>query len=177
MLEWFVSELKAFVETRMDVPHLNTPEVRHAWIAAVRDRILSAWTDDVLDRFMAGEDRLAIARPDVHLPDNAAGRIVLTPEARLRLAIGRKLQFADAGDETVTFLVADHRWTCAAELVPALARLNHLRGQSIAELCAAVREAVVPELKLFLGVLAMSAVLSVEPVPRAPAGTASDFPA
>jgi ribosomal protein L16 Arg81 hydroxylase len=163
MLEWFVTQLKALGEARMDVPHLKSPAEQSAWIAAMRENIVKLWSDDVVDRFMVFQDTLAVARPDVRLPINAARHIVLTPETRLRLASGRRLYFADAPGSEVSFIVQDKLWTCAAHLVPALARLSHLHGESIAELCAAVPSSAAHELKLLLSALAMRGVVSVEP--------------
>jgi ribosomal protein L16 Arg81 hydroxylase len=165
MLEWVVNELKAVVDARMDVPHLKSPEEQRLWIERIREKILTAWNDDVIERFVAFQDRLAVARPDVHLPGAAARHISLTPETRLRLASGRRLHFKNVPGHIVSFLVQDKEWSCAEALVPALARLNHLRGQSIAELCAAVPSSVAPELKLFLSALAMGGAISVEPAP------------
>jgi ribosomal protein L16 Arg81 hydroxylase len=163
MLEWFVNQLKAIVEARMDVPHLKSSQEQHAWIAMMRDRIVDAWSDDVVARFMEFQDTLPLARPNVHLPGTAARHIVLAPETRLRLASGRRLSFDDTRGDDVSFLVQGKRWACAASLVPALARLNYLRGESIADLCAEVPSAAAPELKLLLSALAMRGVVSVEP--------------
>ena len=129
----------------------------------MRDRILDAWRDDAVDRFMEFQDTLPLARPNLHLPGAADRHIVLTPNTRLRLASGRRLSFEDNCGNDVSFLAQDKLWTCAASLVPALARLNYRRGESIADLCAAVPVSAAPELKLFLSALAMRGVVSVEP--------------
>jgi ribosomal protein L16 Arg81 hydroxylase len=163
MLEWFVTQLKADVDARMDVPHLKSPQEQTSWIAAMREKIVNFWSDDVIDRFMAFQDTLAVARPDVHLPSSAASQIVLTPETRLRLANGRRLYLTDVPGHEVSFIVQDKRWTCDANLAPALVLLNHLRGESIADLCAAVPSAAAPALKVLLSALAMRGVVSVEP--------------
>lgn len=164
MLDWFGGQLKSVVEARMDVPHLKGAEEQHAWIGRMREEILSAWSDDVIERFLAHQDTLPVARPDVHLPGAAARHIVLKPETHLRLVTGRRLQFADAHDSSVSFLAQDQRWTCPANFVSALKRLNNLRGVSIAELCAAVPSAAEGELKVLLSALAMRGVISVEPL-------------
>jgi ribosomal protein L16 Arg81 hydroxylase len=165
MLAWFVNGLKAQIETRMDVPHLKGPAERRAWLAAMRDRIIADWNDDVLDRFMSTWDSKAIARSDVHLPDTAARDIQLGPDTRLRLASGRRLTFTSARrhDVNVSFLVNDKPWTCPVGFVPALGRLNHLFGESVRDLSAAVQASMVPALKLFLTALAMGGAISVEP--------------
>ena len=165
MLAWFVNRLKATTETRMDVPHLKGPAEQRAWIAAMRERIVADWNDGVLDRFMSVWDSNAIARPDVHLPDTAAREIQLTPDTRLRLASGRRLTFTTAQrhDVNVSFRVNDKPWTCPAGFVPALGRLNHLYGESVRDLCAAVQAALVPALPLFLTALAIGGAICVEP--------------
>jgi ribosomal protein L16 Arg81 hydroxylase len=165
MLAWFINGLKGHVDTRMDVPHLKGPAEQRAWLAAMRDRIVSGWSDDVLDRFMSVWDAKAIARPDVHLPDTAARDLHLGPDTRLRLASGRRLSFSSAQrhDVNVSFLVNDKPWTCPVGFVPALSRLNHLYGESVGDLSAAVQAPIVPALTLFLTALAMGGALCVEP--------------
>jgi hypothetical protein len=50
MLEWLVSQLKATVETRMDVPHLRTAPEQIAWIHALREHLLAAFDEHVVER-------------------------------------------------------------------------------------------------------------------------------
>lgn len=163
MVEWLLTELKGEVGARMDVPHLKTAEEQSAWLGSMRERIMNIWTDDAIGRFMAVHDASAVARPDVHLPESAARHLALTPESRLRLASGRRLSLAGDSDHEMRFTVQNKTWTCDADLVPALSRLNHLRSESIADLSAAVPPAAVPRLRLFLEALAMSGIVSVEP--------------
>jgi hypothetical protein len=165
MLAWLVHRLKATTETRMDVPHLKTPTEQRVWIDAMRARVLAEWNDDVLERFMRFWDEKAIARPNVHLPDTAARDMQLASDTRLRLASGRRLTFirAQGNGGNVSFLVNDKPWTCPAGFLPALERLNHLYGESVGNLSAAVQTAMVPALKLFLTALAMGGAISVEP--------------
>lgn len=165
MLAWFINGLKAHVETRMDVPHLKAPAEQRAWLATMRDRIIAGWSDDVLDRFMSRWDGKAIARPDVRLPDTAARDLHLRSDTRLRLASGRRLSFTSAQrhDVNVSFLVNDKPWTCPVDFVPALSRLNHLYGESVRDLSAAVHAPIVPALKLFLTALAMGGAICIEP--------------
>jgi ribosomal protein L16 Arg81 hydroxylase len=165
LLDWMTGQSPAPEETRMDVPHLKSRDEQRRWITDLREKISDAWNDDVIDRFMAYWDTLAVARPDIHLPGTADRHIVLAPDTRLRLASGRRLHFAETDGHEVSFLAQDKRWTCAKRLVPALSQLNHLQGRSVDELCAAV-PAAGPELMVFLSALALSGVVSVEPPER-----------
>lgn len=168
LLAWFVNELKANVEARMDIPHLKTAEEQNAWVDALRSHFVNAWDDTIVDRFMAFWDSKVVARPDVHLPETAAPDVALTPDTRLRLARGRRLSFrAPDAEGTVRFLVDDKPWTCAATLVPALRCLGHIRTCSIREMRAAIPAAAGPGLTLLLTAMVLGGVVSVQPAPAA----------
>ena len=143
--------------------YLKSRREQSAWMAAMREQIASFWSDDVIDRFMAARDAQPVARPDVHLPMSAARHAVLT----LRRASGRALRaaavLADAPANEADARRSGQSVTCHADPSPALTQLNHLRGESIARLCAAVPPSAASQLLRLLGALVMRGVVSVEP--------------
>jgi hypothetical protein len=134
MLHWLANRMKTSEAARMDLPVLASNEDRRAWLEAVHRDLTAAWTNDVLDRYLADLDGSANLRPSLCLPEVAAPP---TPSidrtTALQLALPRGLRF-QMMNGTAQFSAAGIEWQTTGDLVPALNRFNDGLPHTAAEL-------------------------------------------
>jgi hypothetical protein len=164
LLRWVFTELKRYVDVRTDLPHLRDVESQAAYVSQLRSHVVTALTDDVVERFMRMADASIPVRPLLFLPELGPQRpTAIDGNSRLRLTNASRLRFELAKDHTVTFQVNDCDWSCDAALTPALRILRRTRPTTLGELMAAVEPAWRIPVKTFVLMMAVRNVVWAEP--------------
>ena len=170
LFEWLVAQLKRHPEVRMNVPVLSSEADRATYSARLRELLLQEWDGDLLARFMADwESRIPV--PQVFgLPDAPKEcRQPIEDATRVRLAADHELSFLNGPGGTKLFYANGARWTCAAEMAGALARLSDRESVTVAQLCAELpQHALRPQLLAFLAALQMGGAIWAEPASGVP---------
>ncbi|HEX8290288.1 MAG TPA: cupin domain-containing protein [Pyrinomonadaceae bacterium] len=145
LLRWVSERVRASEPFRQDLPRLASAAERAAHAARLREELLAAWDDGVIESFFEDLDARAEPRPRVALP------WVATPDAAppdapavVRLLSPRPLKLGAAGG-VVEFDSLGHRWRFAEDALPVLRALDDRRACTVAELCEAARGRVAPE--------------------------------
>ena len=163
LLRWLSEALRASDRFRQDLPRLATPAERAAHNARLREELLAAWDDNLLERFYEDLDARAEPRARVALP------WVATPNAAppegptvVRLLAPRHLKLEPSGG-VVEFDSVGQHWRFAEGALPVLRALNERRACTVAELCEAARGRVAPEtVRLFLSELAHKGLIAFD---------------
>lgn len=154
-LRWFSERVRASETFRRDLPRLASPAERAEHAAHLREELLAAWDESLIERFYEDLDARAEPRARVGLP------WVATPDAAppeastvVRLLAPRPFRLEAAGG-TVEFDSMGHRWRFAEDALPVLRALAERRACTVAELCEVARDRVAPEtVRAFLAELA-----------------------
>jgi hypothetical protein len=163
LLRWVSERVRASELFRRDLPRLTPTAARAAHVARLREELLAAWDDSILESFYADLDARAESRPRVALP------WVATPDAAppegstvVRLLSPRPLKLEAAGG-VVEFDSMGQRWRFAEGALPVLRALDARRACTVAELCEAARESVAPEtVRVFLKELAHQGLVAFD---------------
>lgn len=145
LLRWLSEALRASETFRRDLPRLASAGARAAHNARLREELLAAWNDSVLESFYADLDARAESRASVALPWVATpGAAPPEDSAVVRLLAPRPFKLEAAGG-VVEFDAVGQRWRFAEDALPVLRALNDRRACTVAELCEAARGRVQPE--------------------------------
>jgi hypothetical protein len=145
LLHWLSAALRASETFRRDLPRLASAGERAAHNAHLREELLAAWDDSLLESFYEDHDARAEPRARVALPWVATPGAA-SPEgtAVVRLLAPRPFKL-EAANGVVEFDAMGQRWRFAADALPVLRVLNDRRACTVAELCEAARGRVKPE--------------------------------
>jgi ribosomal protein L16 Arg81 hydroxylase len=132
LLTWFMHQMKASQAARLELPLLATRDAQRDWLQALWRDLSAAWSDDLLDRYLAESDARARPRPVLRLPDVGVD-MGCGADTPLELALPRALRFESANG-VAHFKAGGSDWQTATELVPALARFNDGLPHTIAEI-------------------------------------------
>lgn len=155
LLRWLSERVRASELFRRDLPRLASAGERAAHNARLREELLKAWDDSLLERFYQDLDARAEPRARVCFP------WVATPDAApphdatvVRLLAPRPFKLEAAGG-VVEFDAMGQHWRFAEGALPVLLALAERRACTVAELCKAARGRVAPEtVRTFLAELA-----------------------
>jgi hypothetical protein len=145
LLRWFAERVRASETFRRDLPRLAPPAERAAHNARLREELLAAWDDSLIENFYEELDARAEPRARVTLPWGAMPDAA-PPESPtvVRLLAPRPFRLEAAGGR-IEFDAMGQRWRFAADALPVLRALNDRRACTVAELCEAARGRVAPE--------------------------------
>ena len=167
LLQWLGGHLRASETFRQDLPRFASPAERAAHAARLKEVLLDAWDETLLERYFSELDALAEPRAQLSLPWSAAmaGQGVVIPpdqNALVRLLAPRPLNLKLAAG-VVEFSCHKKRWRFAADALPILRRLADGRECSVAELCEAAQEEHLDEgtVRVFLGELLRHGLIAV----------------
>ncbi|HEX8747659.1 MAG TPA: cupin domain-containing protein, partial [Pyrinomonadaceae bacterium] len=142
LARWFVQSLQEREVFRQDLPRLASHEERLAHCDRLRLELLSAWSDDLLERFLDEYDAAASARPYLSLPWSATTAALPDDrEARVRFLAPRPLKLK-AENGVVEFSCLNKRWRFIEDAALVLRPLMERRTARVRELC----EAALPRL-------------------------------
>ncbi|MBV9924304.1 MAG: cupin-like domain-containing protein [Acidobacteria bacterium] len=141
LLRWLSDAVRASEAFRQDLPHLASPAERAAHNARLREELLAAWDDTLVERFYQDLDARAeprarvalpwVATPDAAPPEGATVVRLLAPRPFKLEAVNGVVEFASMGQH----------WRFAEGALPVLRALNERRACTVAELCEAARVA------------------------------------
>ncbi|MFL6337329.1 MAG: cupin domain-containing protein [Pyrinomonadaceae bacterium] len=145
LLRWFSERVRASETFRRDLPRLASATERAAHNARLREELLAAWDDSVLDSFYEDLDARAEPRARLDLPWVAMPDAALHESSTVvRLLAPRPFKVEAAGG-CIEFDAMGQHWRFAADALPVLRALNDRRACTVAELCEAARGRVAPE--------------------------------
>ncbi|MBW4721005.1 cupin domain-containing protein [Saccharothrix obliqua] len=122
LVAWLADRLRAEEVFRADLPRFAEPGERRRHAAVLRERVVAALDDDVVDRFLADRDAQAPALAQVGLPWTATADLLPAgDEALVRLLTPRAV-LADEGG-AVVLSAAGRRLVFAAAARPVLVAL------------------------------------------------------
>ncbi|HEX8353435.1 MAG TPA: cupin domain-containing protein [Pyrinomonadaceae bacterium] len=163
LLRWLTERVRASETFRRDLPRFADAVGRAAHAARLREELLAAWDDSLVERFYEELDARAESRARVELP------WVATPaprppalEAVVRLLAPRPLK-VEASGGVVEFACLGRRWRFAEDALSVLKTLDARRACTVAELCEAARGRP-PEAKVrvFVAELALHGLVALE---------------
>jgi hypothetical protein len=139
LLRWLSEQVRASETFRRDLPRLASAGERAAHNARLREELLAAWDDSLVERFYEELDARAEPRARVALPWLA------TPDAAppegptvVRLLAPRPFRL-EAANGVVEFDAMGQHWRFAEAALPVLRALARRRACTVAELCEAAR--------------------------------------
>ncbi len=139
LLRWLSDQVRASELFRQDLPRLASTTERAAHNARLREELVAAWDDSLLERFYEDLDARAEPRARVSLPWMA------TPDATppeggtiVRLLAPRPFRL-EASNGVVEFDAMGQHWRFAEGALPVLRALSERRACTVAELCEAAR--------------------------------------
>ncbi|PYS91690.1 MAG: cupin [Acidobacteria bacterium] len=140
LLRWLVDNLRTSETARRDLPRFASAAEQRAHAARLRSELTTAFNDDLLARYFAAQDAIAVPRPRLNLPWGAMPDAPpLTDDARVRLVAPRPLEF-HIKDGVVEFSCLKKRWRFAEAALLVLRPLADGHAHTLAELCTAARE-------------------------------------
>jgi ribosomal protein L16 Arg81 hydroxylase len=164
LLHWLANQLKNCLEVRQDIPHLADRATQQAYMSALREHLFSAWSEDLLDRFLTSSDAHALSRPHFQLPEAATPEgIAVRRKSRVKLTGPRRLDFSVKplnGGFTVQY--ADRTFYGSESILPSLKHLNDGEDHNIEELIALAPDQAA-NLINFLQGLVLQGVLTTVP--------------
>jgi ribosomal protein L16 Arg81 hydroxylase len=163
LLSWFVSQLKNCEEVRKDIPHLSSATLQRAYLDKLREHLSSAWSPDLIHRYMQAADSRALPRPFFDLPDSATAEgIVVSRKSNVRLTAPRTLVVtAPAEQGHIRFKCVGKTLQCSVGILPALQSLNDGQVHAVQELIALTQGEDANTIN-FLQVLALQGILTVQ---------------
>jgi ribosomal protein L16 Arg81 hydroxylase len=138
LLLWLANSLTKHPEIRQDIPHLSNHSLKQAYLAKLREHVLNAWNDNLVDRFMAASDGLAHPRPYLRLPEAATpDGIIILRQSEVRLMGSRRLNLSGKPEDgQVKFKCFGKTLRCPVAVLSAIERLNDGEPHSVLELLA-----------------------------------------
>ncbi|HZI17996.1 MAG TPA: cupin domain-containing protein [Pyrinomonadaceae bacterium] len=168
LLRWLTERMRASEDYRRDLPRFAPPVERAAHLARMREELLAAFDEGVLERYFEEYDAGAEPRPRVGLPWSASGEL-LPPDSDppVRLLPPRPLAFREEGGD-VAFDFRRRRWRFGAAALPVLRRLEEGRVCTLAELHEAAGGALEREtVRAFVAELVAQGLVAVVEEPPA----------
>jgi hypothetical protein len=162
LLRWLTERTRARETFRRDLPRFASQAERGAHVARLREELLAAWDDSLLEQFFEDLDARAEPRARFELPWIATPEAAPpTPHARVRLLAPRPLKVEAAGG-VVEFDCMKRRWRFAEDALLVLRPLAERRLCTVAELCEAARGRLQPEtVRVFVAELARHGLVAV----------------
>jgi ribosomal protein L16 Arg81 hydroxylase len=167
---WLAGQLRESETFRQDLPRFASPDARAAHMRRLREELLAAWDENLLERYFDELDAMAEPRAHLNLPWGAtadgipsgAGEGGDGGGVRVRLLAPRPLDLKVA-DGVIEFSCHKKRWRFAASALVVLKRLADGRACSVAELCAAAQEEQLDgeTVRVFLGELLRHGLVAV----------------
>jgi hypothetical protein len=137
LLRWFSEHMRASETFRRDLPRFASRAERATHAARMREELLTAWDDSLLEQFYEEMDARAEPRARVELPWSATPTAApLAPGAVVRLLAPRPLRLEPSGG-VIEFESMRQRWRFAEAALPVLRALEERRACTVAELCEA----------------------------------------
>lgn len=163
LLRWLSERVRASETFRRDLPRLSSTPERAAHAARLREELLAAWDDSVLESFYEDLDARAEPRARVELPWVATPNAgPLEESAIVRLLAPRPLKLEVEGGR-IEFGSMGRRWRFDEDALPVLCALAERRACTVAELCEAARARVAPEtVRAFVAELAHQGFVTIE---------------
>ncbi|EWM11760.1 cupin domain-containing protein [Kutzneria sp. 744] len=138
MVAWLADQMRVDEVFREDLPRFAPAEERAQRARAIREQLVAALTDDVVDRFLADRDAQAPAHSRLGLPFTATpGLLPEGDEAEVLLVVPRAV--LEHGNGTVALAAAGKRLVFAAAAGPVLEALlpaQPLSVKTLVELAA-----------------------------------------
>jgi len=139
LLRWLSERMRASETFRRDLPRASSPSARAAHLKRLREELLEAFDDTLLERFYEEMDARADSRPRVELPFDATPRQGLaSPNATVRMLAPRPLKLEARGG-VVEFDSMKRRWRFAEDALAVLRPLEERRECKVSELCESAR--------------------------------------
>ncbi|HEY0174616.1 MAG TPA: cupin domain-containing protein [Pyrinomonadaceae bacterium] len=163
LLRWLSERMRASEAFRRDLPRFAPPAERAAHAARLREELLTAWGDTLVERFYEDLDARADSRARVELPWVATpGAVPPAPDRIVRLLAPRPLE-VEASGGVVEFDCLGRRWRFAEEAAPLLKRLAERRACTVAELCESARGRLpLAKVQVFVSELARHGLVAFE---------------
>lgn len=137
LLRWFTQTLREREIVRQDLPRHASPAERRAHAERLREEIMSAWSDDVLERFLDECDATASPSPHLSLPWSPTPEALpVGTQARVKFLAPRPIKMK-AEDGVVEFSCLNKRWRFAEDSTLVLRPLMERRVCRVRELCEA----------------------------------------
>jgi hypothetical protein len=134
LLRWLTERMRAAELYRRDLPRFATPAERAAHTASLREQLLAAFDDELMEVYFAEYDAGAEPRPRLGLPWSASGELLpAEADSLVRFLPPRPLAFRTEGAEVI-FEFRRRRWRFQQGALPLLRRLEEGRICSLAEL-------------------------------------------
>jgi hypothetical protein len=161
LLRWFVSNLREREIVRRDLPRFSSSAERRTHAERLREELLRAWDDDLLERFLDEYDATAVPRARLSLPWSATAGSLPEGDASLRFLAPRPLHFKIEGG-VVEFACIKRRWRFAEDALLVLRPLEERRVCAVSELCEAARGKIDERtVRMFLGELILHGLVAV----------------
>ena len=139
LLRWLSERMRASEAFRLDLPRASSRQERAAHLKRLREELLKAFDDALLERFYEEMDARADSRARVELPfDATPAQRPASHGARVRLLAPRPLKL-EATNGVVEFDSMKRRWRFAEDALLVLRPLEERRACTVAELCEAAR--------------------------------------
>lgn len=142
LLLWVVKQAQDSVAARMNVPAFAAVDERRAWLAALRDQLVSAFDDDLLERFLTDLDGNVPVAPRLDLPRTSPPSTGRDLAAHVRLTAPRPIRLRTAGDGRLAFDVDGNEWKTTQAARPLFEKLADGRPHALRDLVGDDREAV-----------------------------------
>lgn len=120
-------------EQGSDLPTVGGDAEKRRWIERMRKRVARAWTDDVIDRFLADREARLTDRPLLELPSLGPPRIEL--DTPIRIVVPR-LHIVRADAARISLRAGDCTWTMSKRALPILKALSDRRTHTLEALLA-----------------------------------------
>jgi ribosomal protein L16 Arg81 hydroxylase len=158
LLRWLVHRMRSRGTFRMDLPRFATRETMQAHLLQLRSELLAEWDDDILNRYFADLDALAMARPHLSLPVSDS---LPSGNMLVRLLAPRPLDLKiESG--VVRFTSQRKDWRLATEALPLLRHLDQHRVCSVSELCEVAKNEIDERrVKIFLKELLTNGLVAI----------------
>ena len=139
LLRWLTERMRASVAFRRDLPRLEGADARARHAAALREELLAALDDAVLERYFEDHDAQAEPRAALSMPWSATKDLLPQGQgAVLRWAPPRPVELSERGG-AVEFSCLKKRWRFAPAALPVLRPLAERRVCTLAQLCEDAR--------------------------------------
>jgi hypothetical protein len=163
LLRWLAERMRGSETFRGDLPRFATAEGRAAHAARLREELLAAWDDSLVEKFYEDLDARAEPRPRVELPWAATpGAAPPAPDALVTLLAPRPLKL-EASRGVVEFDCLGRRWRFAEDALPVLRRLASRRECTVAALCEeAAGRLPESQVRAFVAELALHGLVAIE---------------
>jgi ribosomal protein L16 Arg81 hydroxylase len=164
LMKWLMETMLEHVEIRQGIPHLLNQDEQARHVAALREHVVRALSDDVLGRFMDRLEEKDSKRVPLELPIAVEGS-PLDAGTRMRLARTKRIRPIANESGFAAFHVHDAPWECHPRLAPALALLDPYEPRSLDELMQVTPPELRPVLKAMLLALRKAGAVVLESDP------------